>query len=92
MSLIKPIDLTGIQGIKEAIQAVISGRVDRIQWSETVNLRIVRDNAGSAELKITDGKAEVSLRGLPDPDFIGAKLFADHAIVSLTLTNVRVNY
>jgi hypothetical protein len=92
MSLIKPIDLTGIQGIKEAIQAVISGRVDRIQWSETVNLRIVRDNAGSAELIITDGKVEVSLKGLPDPDLISAKCFIDHAIVSLSLTNVRVNY
>jgi hypothetical protein len=54
-------------------------------------LRITRDG-DSAEIKITDGAAEVNLRGLPNPDFIGAKLFADHAIVSLTLTNVRVNY
>jgi len=43
-------------------------------------------------LRITDGKAEVRLRGLPDPDFISAKCHKDHAIVSLSLTNVRVNY
>ena len=91
MPLIKPIDLRGKAGLREAIEAVISGKADRIEWSETLNLRITRDS-DSAEIKITDGAAEVNLRGLPNPDFIGAKLFADHAIVSLTLTNIRVDY
>jgi hypothetical protein len=92
MSFIKPIDMTGKSGLREAIQAIIDGRVDRIEWTDTINLRIDRDNAGTAELRITDGKAEVSLRGLPDPDFISAKCHRDHAIVSLSLTNVRVDY
>jgi hypothetical protein len=91
MSLIKPIDMRGKAGLREAIEAVIAGKADRIEWTETLNLRITRDG-DSAEIKLTDGAAEVNLRGLPNPDFIGAKLFADHAIVSLTLTNVRVNY
>lgn len=91
MSILKPIDMTGKAGLREAIAAVISGKVDRIEWTENINLRIVRDG-DSAEVKITDGNAEVSLRGLPDPDFIGAKCFRDHAIVSLSLTNVRVDY
>jgi hypothetical protein len=92
MSLIKPIDMRGKSGLREAVQSIIDGKIDRIEWTDTINLRIVRDNAGSAELRITDGKAEVSLRGLPDPDFISAKLHQDHAIVSLSLTNVRVDY
>jgi hypothetical protein len=91
MSLIKPIDLRGKAGLREAIAAVIAGNFERIEWTETLNLRVTR-NSDSAEIKITDGAAEVNLRGLPNPDFIGAKLHSDHAIVSLTLTNVRVDY
>ena len=91
MSLIKPIDMRGKAGLREAIEAIIAGKADRIEWTEALNLRITRDG-DSAEIKITDGAAEVNLRGLPNPDFVGAKLFVDHAIVSLTLTNVRVDY
>lgn len=91
MSLIKPIDLRGKAGLREAIEAIITGKADRIEWTDTLNLRITRDS-DSAEIKITEGAAEVNLRGLPNPDLIGAKLFPDHAIVSLTLTNVRVDY
>ena len=91
MSLIKPIDMRGKAGLREAIAAVIAGKIDRIEWTDSINLRVTRDG-DSAEIKITDGTAEVNLRGLPNPDFIGAKLHSDHAIVSLTLTNVRVDY
>lgn len=91
MSLIKPIDLRGRSGLREAISAIISGKVDRIEWTDKLNLRITRDGE-SAEITITDGTAEVNLRGLPNPDFLGAKLYQDHAVVSLTLTNVRVDY
>ena len=91
MPLIHPIDMRGRSGLREAIEAIISGKVDRIEWTDTLNLRITRDG-DSAEIKITDGAAEVNLRGLPNPDFVGAKLYRDHAIVSLTLTNVRVDY
>jgi len=91
MSLIKPIDMRGNAGLREAIAAIIAGKVDRIEWTDSLNLRITREG-DSAEIKITDGAAEVNLRGLPNPDFVGAKLFSDHAIVSLTLTNVRVDY
>jgi hypothetical protein len=91
MSLIKPIDMRGRSGLREAVEAIIDGKIDRIEWSENVNLRITRDG-DSAEIKITDGLAEVNLKGLPNPDFIMAKLHRDHAIVSLTITNLRVNY
>ena len=91
MSLIKPIDMRGRAGLREAIEAIISGKVDRIEWTDTLNLRITRDG-DSAEIKITDGNAEVNLRGLPDPDVLSAKLYQDHAVVSLRLTNVRVDY
>jgi len=91
MSLINPIDMRGKAGLREAIAAIIAGKLDRIEWTDSINLRITREG-DSAEIKITDGAAEVNLRGLPNPDFIGAKLHSDHAIVSLTLTNVRVNY
>ena len=92
MSLIKPIDMRGKSGLREAIAAVIAGKVDRIEWTDSINMRITRDDEGTAEIKITDGAAEVNLRGLPNPDFIGAQLHSDHAIVSLTLTTVRVDY
>jgi len=91
MTLIRPIDMRGRAGLREAIAAIIAGKVDRVEWTDNLNLRITRDG-DSAEVTITDGAAEVNLRGLPNPDFIGAKLHADHAIVSLTLTNVRVDY
>jgi hypothetical protein len=91
MSIIKSIDMRGRAGLREAIEAIISGKVDRIEWTDTINLRITRDG-DSAEIKITDGTAEVNLRGLPDPDVLSAKLYADHAVVSLRLTNVRVDY
>ena len=91
MSLIKPIDLRGNAGLREAVEAIIAGKYDRIEWTDDLNLRITRDGS-SAEIQITAGKAEVVLRGLPDPDFISAKLYPDHAIVSLTITNVRVDY
>ena len=92
MSIIKPIDMRGRAGLREAIEAIISGKVDRVEWTDSLNLRITRDGDGTAEIKITDGNAEVNLRGLPNPDFIGAKLHANHAIVSLSLTNVRGDY
>lgn len=91
MSLIKPIDMRGKTGLREAIAAIIAGKIDRIEWTDNLNLRITRDGE-SAEIRITDGAVEVNLRGLPNPDFVGAKLYPDHAIVSLTLTNVRVDY
>lgn len=91
MSLIKPINLRSVPNLREAIAAVIGGRIDRIEFSESLNLRIKRDG-DSATIEITDGKVEIQLKGLPDPDVIGVKCFKDHAIVSLRLTNVRVDY
>lgn len=91
MSLIKPIDMRG-KGLREVAASLISGNIgDRIGWSEELNLKIKRET-GKTVVTITSGKAEVLLRGLPDPDFITAELFADHAIISLSITNVRVNY
>mgnify|MGYP000950717862 CR=1 FL=1 len=91
MSIIKPIDLRGTPGLREAIAAVISGKAGMMQWSEDVNLKLKREG-DKAVLVITSGKAEVVLRGLPDPDFIKAEIHPDHAIVSVSIANVRVNY
>ena len=91
MSLIKPIDLTGMPAIREAVSAVISGKFERIGFTEVINMRIQRGD-DSAEITITDGKAEVKLSGLPDPDILSVKCYRNYAIVSLTLTNVRVDY
>lgn len=91
MSLIKPIDMRGRSGLREAIAAVIAGKVDRIEWTDNLNLRITRDGE-SAEIKITDGNAEARINALMKPDILSARIHRDHAIVSLTLTNVRVDY
>jgi hypothetical protein len=91
MSLIKPIDLTGIQGIKDAIQAVISGRVDRIQWSETVNLKLTHDGT-QAVLTVSDGTVEIDIPGPISPDVLRVTAFDDHALVDLRLSQVRINY
>jgi hypothetical protein len=45
-----------------------------------------------AIVRVVEGIVEAALRGLPDPDFLQMDVREDHAIVSLTLTNVRVNY
>lgn len=91
MSLLKPIDLTKTQGIREAIAAVIDGKVGAVEFSEMINLRIVRGD-NSAEVTLASGKAEYVIKGLPDPDILSVKCFRDHAIVSLSITNVRVDY
>jgi hypothetical protein len=91
MSFIKPIDLTGNQALRNAVEALISGKASRLEWSEEINLKLKREN-GRAVLTITSGSAEVVLRGLPDPDFVKAVVYPDHAIVSLSLTDVRINY
>ncbi len=91
MSLIKPIDMRGNATLRAAVEGIINGRFSRIQWSEEVNLKI-RHEAGRAVILITSGEAEVMLKGLPDPNFIKAELHPDHAIVSLSITDVRVNY
>lgn len=91
MSILKPIDLRDNQSIHMAVAALIGGKIGRIEFSESVNLKISRDG-DSAKIEITDGKIEITLRGLPDPDFVRAECFSDHAIVSLSITDVRVDY
>ena len=66
MSLIKPLDLRNFQ---EAIQAVLSGKVDRIEWTRTLNLRIDTDGT-QASLKVTDGSVEVDIPGPWSPDLV----------------------
>lgn len=90
MSFIKPIDLRHLN-IREAIQAVIDGRVDRIEFSETVNLKLVHDGS-KAVLTVTDGTVEVDIRGPISPDILKVTAFEDHALVDLRLNQVRVNY
>jgi len=90
MSFIKPIDLRHLN-IREAIQAVISGRIERIEWSETVNLKLKHDGE-QAILTITDGTVEVDIPGPISPDVLRVTAFEDHALVDLRLSQVRINY
>jgi len=90
MSFIKPVDLRHLN-IREAIHAVISGRIERIEFSETVNLRLNHDGE-KAILTITDGTVEVDIPGPISPDVLRVTAFDDHALVDLRLSQVRVNY
>ena len=90
MSFIKPIDLRHLN-IREAIQAVISGRIERIEFSETVNLKLKHDGE-QAILTITDGTVEVDIPGPISPDVLRVTAFEDHALVDLRLSQVRINY
>lgn len=87
---IKPIDLRSLN-IREAIQAVISGRIERIEFSETVNLKLTH-NGTQAVLTVTDGTVEVDIPGPISPDVLKVTAYEDHALVDLRLSQVRVNY
>lgn len=90
MSFIKPIDLRHLN-IREAIQAVISGRVDRIEFSETVNLKLQHDGE-KAVLTVTDGTVEVDIPGPISPDVLKVTAFEDHALVDLRVSQLRIEY
>jgi hypothetical protein len=90
MSLIKPVDLRHLN-IREAIQAVISGRIERIEWSETVNLKLKHDGE-QAVLTVTDGTVEIDIPGPISPDVLRVTAYEDHALVDLRLSQVRIEY
>lgn len=87
---IKPIDLRSLN-IREAIQAVISGRIERIEFSETVNLKLTHDGS-KAVLTVTDGTVEVDIPGPISPDVLRVTAYEDHALVDLRLSQVRIDY
>lgn len=90
MSLLKPVDLRHLN-IREAIQAVISGRIERIEFSETVNLKLTHDGT-QAVLTVTDGTVEVDIPGPISPDVLRVTAYNDYALVDLSVSQVRVNY
>lgn len=90
MSFIKPVDLRHLN-IREAIQAVISGKIERIEFSETVNLKLKHDGE-QAVLTITDGTIEVDIPGPISPDVLRVTAFDNHALVDLRLSQVRIDY
>ena len=77
--------------IRQAIQAVISGRIERIEFSETVNLKLKHDGE-QAVLTVTDGTVEVDIPGPISPDVLRVTAFDDHALVDLRLSQVRIDY
>jgi hypothetical protein len=91
MSFIKPIDMRGKAGLREAAKAIINRKFGKIHWSDSVTVNCQSDGE-KAIVRVVEGIVEAALRGLPDPDFLQMDVREDHAIVSLTLTNVRVNY
>ncbi len=90
MSFIKPVDLRHMN-IRQAIQAVISGRIERIEFSETVNLKLNHDGE-QAVLTVTDGTVEVDIPGPISPDVLRVTAYDDHALVDLRLSQVRIDY
>ena len=90
MSLIRPVDLRHMN-IREAIQAVISGRIERIEWSEAVNLKLKHDGE-QAVLTVTDGTVEIDIPGPISPDVLRVTANEDHALVELRLSQVRIDY
>ena len=90
MNLIKPVDLRHLN-IREAIQAVISGRIERIEFSETVNLKLKHDGE-QAVLTVTDGTVEIDIPGPISPDVLRVTAHDDHALVDLRLSQVRIDY
>jgi hypothetical protein len=90
MSLLKPVDLRHLN-IREAIQAVISGKIERIEFSETVNLKLTHDGE-NAVLTVTNGTVEFDIPGPISPDVLRVTAYDDHALVDLRLSQVRVNY
>ena len=90
MSFIKPVDLRHLN-IREAIQAVISGRIERIEFSETFNLKLKHDGE-RAVLTVTDGTVEIDIPGPISPDVLRVTAFDDHALVDLRLSQVRIDY
>ncbi len=90
MSFIKPVDLRHMN-IRQAIQAVISGRIERIEFSETVNLKLNHDGE-QAVLTVTDGTVEVDSPGPISPDVLRVTAYDDHALVDLRLSQVRIDY
>jgi hypothetical protein len=91
MSFIKPIDLRHLN-IREAIQAVISGRIERIEFSETVNLKLTHDGE-RAVLTVTDGTVEVDIPGPFDPDMIKVTAQNDGTgTLSLSVKDIPFRY
>ncbi len=90
MSFIKPVDLRHMN-IRQAIQAVISGRIERIEFSETVNLKLKHDGE-QAVLTVTDGTVEVDIPGPISPDVLRVTAYNNHALVDLRLSQVRIDY
>lgn len=88
MSLIKPMDFSNIKGIRDAINALMTGKVDRIEFSEIVNLRIAR-NEGGLSIVLTEGKAEVDIPGPFDPDIVEVTARNDRTgTISLTVHDI----
>ena len=87
MSFIKPVDLRHLN-IREAIQAVIDRKVDRIEWSESVNLKLDSDGK-QATATVSDGKVEVDIPGAWSPDLIQVTANNDGTgTISLTIKDL----
>lgn len=88
MPLIKPIDLSGIKNIREAIQAVISGRVERIEWTRSLNLKLDTDGK-QGTLTVTDGSVEVDIPGPWSPDMVQVTANQDRTgTISLSMKDI----
>ena len=90
MSFLKPIDLRHLD-CRKLIAAIISGRVDRVEFSPQLHFSLTHDGS-QAVLTITDGVVESDLPGPIDPDILKVTLHHDHAFVDLRITQLRIDY
>jgi hypothetical protein len=92
MSILKPINLRDRPELRQIAKVLIERKTGGLLWSEDLNLDIKRNGDDTLTIEIRSGTIEAVLKGLPDPDFIKAVVHEDHAIVSFSITDVRVDY
>jgi hypothetical protein len=90
MSLLRPIDLRHLD-CRKLIAAIISGRVDRVEFSPKLDFSLTHDGS-QAVLTINKGVVEADLPGPLDPDILKITLLHDHAFVDLRITQLRIDY
>jgi hypothetical protein len=91
MSILKPIDLRDRPELRQIAKTLIEGALTGLAWSDVVNLDISR-TGDSATVVVKNGTVEAVIKGSPDPDVIKVVLHEDYAMVSIWITDVRVDY
>lgn len=76
--------------LQKYVRLWLTDNIPRLSLPDKLELEIERKNNYLAVN--WDGKVEAVLGGMPDPDLLRARVYEDHAIVDLRISNIRVNY